>query len=494
MAFGLSPKHIQNLPLDNLTTEQFLAIAINAAMQLNWNIRYASKTGFTAFTKSSMSSTVEEVKVKIDNGNAFLKSECHGSQISDWGKNKENIENLVTTINELKSAYTSEELERQYERLKPNFISKEEEDILSQPSSSTKEKLNSIYAMFKPTQGYFITPIIINLNIAIFILMVVSGADFFLPDNASLLKWGANFRPLTLDGEWWRLITNCFLHIGVFNFLMNMYALLYIGLLLEPHLGKARFLSAYLLTGLAASIASLWWHDMTISAGASGAIFGMYGVFLAMLTTNLIEKSARKELLTSIVIFVGYNLLNGFKGGIDNAAHIGGLVSGLGIGYAFIPGLKKHEALKLKYATIGILIVLIISTSFIVYKIIPNDIVQYDAKIKEFASMESLAMEVFKLPPSTPKDKLLYGLKDRGIYYWNENIKLLNELDKLNLPSDLHNKNKQLINYCDLRIKCYTLLYKTLDEDTDKYKDSIDVYTKQIELVITELGGEQQTK
>ena len=124
---------------------------------------------------------------------------------------------------------------------------------------------------------------------------------------------------------------------------MNMYALLYIGVLLEPILGRSRFISAYLLTGLTASITSLWWHDLTISAGASGAIFGMYGVFLAMLTTNVIEEAKRKALLTSIAIFVGYNLIYGLKGGIDNAAHIGGLLGGLVIGYASILSLKKPE-------------------------------------------------------------------------------------------------------------------------------------------------------
>ena len=129
---------------------------------------------------------------------------------------------------------------------------------------------------------------------------------------------------------------------------------LYIGLLLEPRLGTIRFLGAYILTGIAASITSLWWHDLTISAGASGAIFGMYGVFLAMLTTNLIEKSARKALLTSIGVFVFYNLVNGMKGGIDNAAHIGGLVSGLLTGYAFYPSLKRPEAINLKFSLIKI--------------------------------------------------------------------------------------------------------------------------------------------
>lgn len=269
---------------------------------------------------------------------------------------------------------------------------------------------------------------------------------------------------------------------------MNMYALLYIGVLLEPHLGRTRFISAYILTGITASIASLWWHDLTISAGASGAIFGMYGVFLAMLTTNLIEKTARKALLTSIAIFVGYNLIYGLKGGIDNAAHIGGLVGGLVIGYALIPSLKKPEENKLKFGTIGLLSILILVSSFVVYKKLPNDIGTYDAKIKEFVSMESMALEVYNLPQNTPNDKILYGIKDRGIYYWNENIKLIDGFKDLDLPLEIRTRNRLLKEYCELRIKSYELLYKAISEDTEQYKSQIEDYNQKIDAKLKELG------
>lgn len=486
MAFGLSPKYIQDFSFDKLTIKQFLVIAIEAAKKLDWNISYTSETGFIAYTKFSMTSWSEEVKVKIEDNHATLKSECTGNQMMDWGKNKKNIENLVTILNELKNSFTPEELSQKYEELRPSLVSKEK-DVLSQPLPETKKNITDFFAVFKPTQGYFITPVLINLNIVIFILMVISGVDIMLPDNESLIKWGGNFRPVTLEGEWWRLITNCFLHIGIFHLLMNMYALLYIGLLLEPYLGRTRFTAAYILTGITASMTSLWWHDLTISAGASGAIFGMYGVFLAMLTTNLIEKSTRKALLTSIAVFVGYNLINGIKGGIDNAAHIGGLAGGLLIGYAFIPSLKKPEAQNLKYSTTGIITVLIILSSYIVYTNIPNDIGKYDIKIKEFVSMEAMALEVYNMPENTPNEQLLSEIKDRGLYYWNENIKLLNELDQLNLPDQLHTRNKKLLHYCDLRIKSYNLIYRAIYEDTDKYKDSIEVYNKEIETVVNSL-------
>jgi rhomboid protease GluP len=271
-----------------------------------------------------------------------------------------------------------------------------------------------------------------------------------------------------------------------------MYALLYIGLLLEPHLGKARFLSTYLLTGIAASVTSLWWHDLTISAGASGAIFGMYGIFLAMLTTDLIEKSARKTLLTSIAIFVGYNLLNGLKGGIDNAAHLGGLISGIVIGYAFVPSLKKNDDSKFKYALIAIFSVIIIFVSAMVYKnIAPYELTKYEARMKEFVAYESMALEMYKMPENTTNERLLNEIKTRSLYYWEANIKLLNEVDLLNLPNAFHEKNKKLLHYCELRVNSCNLIYKAIEEDTENYKAQIEEINKQIEAIINELTGKK---
>nr|WP_262919975.1 rhomboid family intramembrane serine protease [Niabella hibiscisoli] len=264
--------------------------------------------------------------------------------------------------------------------------------------------------------------------------MVVNGVHVLNPDGEALVRWGANFKSATLDGQWWRLLTNCFIHIGILHLLLNMYALMYIGSLLEPYLGKSRFLAAYLLTGIAASITSLWWHDLTISAGASGAIFGMYGVFLAMLTTDLIEKEARKSLLTSIGIFVGYNLLYGLKGGIDNAAHIGGLVSGFIAGYILLPGLRNTEEPDLKWKAIGLLSLVILASSFIVYKNLDNDLVIYEKGIQEFTDTETFALSVFKLPEDTPKKEKLFVLRDEGLNYWNQNLALVKSFDKLKLP------------------------------------------------------------
>lgn len=145
-----------------------------------------------------------------------------------------------------------------------------------------------------------------------------------------------------------------------------MYALLCIGLFLEPLAGRWRIFATYLLTGLCSATASLVIHPEAISAGASGAIFGLYGVSLVYLLSHRVEREQRRTLLISIGIFILYNLLNGFtRQGIDNAAHIGGLASGclLGAFYLLADKLAKSKQQKRLYprigeAAVGLLVVL----------------------------------------------------------------------------------------------------------------------------------------
>ncbi|MGE0634973.1 MAG: rhomboid family intramembrane serine protease [Bacteroidia bacterium] len=488
MAIGFTPKHIEEYPLKDISEQQFLVIGLEALKKLGWQTSYISESGFIANTNNSIFTRNSEIKVKIENGIATLCSASEGNEVIDFGKNKKNIQKLISVFEEAKLSLTAEAMAEKYDKAKVDFPTPDE-DILKLPPPSTGDQINDFVSIFNPIEGYFFTPILINLNILLFIIMVATGVHFLEPDSESLLQWGANFRPSTMDGEWWRLLTACFIHIGIIHLLMNMYALLYIGILLEPYLGKTRFISAYLLTGITASLASLWWHDYTVSAGASGAIFGMYGVFLAMLTTNLIEKTTRNTLLTSIAVFVGYNLLYGLKGGIDNAAHIGGLIGGIVIGYAFIPGLKRPNDIALKFGTIALMTALIIGSVFFVSKKTPNDIAIYETKMKEFVSMESMALEVYSLPKTAKNSDILYALKERGIYYWYQNLYLLEDLEKLNLPDVLHERNKKLKEYCELRIKCYELIYKAILENTDMYEANINDYNRQIEAIINDLSG-----
>jgi rhomboid protease GluP len=487
MAFGFSPNHVQDFQLNNLNKEQFLVLALESANKLGWKVSYIGENGFIAHTKFSWRSWSEEVTIKIENDIAHIESACTGSQTIDWGKNKKNIAQFLEKIDVLKNSMAPGEIEKKFVEISEVYDKNEEED-LSQPPPTSKENITGFFSFFKPTQGYYITPILVLLNILIFILMTLSGVHFLTPENQDLLNWGANFRPITLEGEWWRLFTACFLHIGILHLLFNMYALIFIGIILEPYMGKTRFLAAYLISGIAASVASLWWHDLTISAGASGAIFGMYGVFLALLTTNIIDKSAKNAFVTSIVVFVGYNLLNGLKAnsGIDNAAHIGGLLSGLIIGYAFVPSLKQFDNKKINYLTIAGLSIILFISSIAIYINLPNDIGKYEKEMEQFVANEEKALKIYNLPNAT-NEEILIEIENNGLRYWKENLEIIYSLDNLDLPEQIRERNSKLKEYCELRIKSYELIYKAIKEDNNKYDTEINNYNLKIENIVNEL-------
>ena len=183
---------------------------------------------------------------------------------------------------------------------------------------------------------------LISINVIIFIIMVFKFEGFLSFQIKDLLVSGANFRPLIKAGEWWRLFTSMFLHGGFMHLFLNMYGLLFAGIFIEPILGRARFILFYLVIGLVGSLSSIWWYDAIVSVGASGAIFGLYGIFLILLLTNVFPNDFRKEMLLNTAFYVGINLIIGLAGGIDNAAHMGGLLCGALIGLLIFSGLKKR--------------------------------------------------------------------------------------------------------------------------------------------------------
>ncbi|MGH8607131.1 MAG: rhomboid family intramembrane serine protease [Gammaproteobacteria bacterium] len=185
------------------------------------------------------------------------------------------------------------------------------------------------------TPRAWVVPSLVAANAIVFIAMVVSGVDIFTPTTESFLDWGANYGPKTLGGQPLRLVASTFLHFGIFHLGFNMIALLSVGTLVERLFGHARFATLYLVAGLAGSVASLVAHPQIVSAGASGAVFGVYGALAGFLVRQrgVMPPLVLKGLLKVALCFIGYNLLAGFgKSGIDNAAHLGGLVAGAACG------------------------------------------------------------------------------------------------------------------------------------------------------------------
>jgi rhomboid protease GluP len=180
-----------------------------------------------------------------------------------------------------------------------------------------------------------VTYALIITNVCIYVTTAIGTNHFFGFDGQSLLPLGSNFGPYTTAGDWWRLVTAMFLHLGVFHLAFNMWALASFGPMVERLYGSLGYLLIYLVAGLAGGLASVTWQPAVNSIGASGAIFGVLGALVAVQLHNegSIPKNILRPIRNSSLIFTGCALVAGLLGtGVDNAAHMGGLGGGLFLG------------------------------------------------------------------------------------------------------------------------------------------------------------------
>lgn len=331
------PSQKQQFSFPGQTTEQLLLVAYGAFLELGWTPRYAGPNAIIGYTPRSWNKYDDEIIVEATDEIISVKSSLvHNESFDMMGKNKKHIKDFMAAFEKVRSSSPKPEWTTAIENLRTQTVQTVTEEV------KQAEEINKVMKL--SGSNLYATYAIIGINVIVFILMAINGAGIFNPNALVHIDWGSNYSPLTLSGDWWRLITCVFIHFGIIHLVMNSYALYMAGVYLEPMLGKTKYIIAYLATGVFASLASLWWHSEGInSAGASGAIFGLYGIFLALLFTNLIPKQMRSSLLQSIGVFVVFNLIYGTKSGIDNAAHIGGLLSGLIIGFIFYPLLKKED-------------------------------------------------------------------------------------------------------------------------------------------------------
>ncbi len=175
-----------------------------------------------------------------------------------------------------------------------------------------------------------VTPVLVAINIAVFAMMLMGPHPISDPDT--LVAYGGNFGPRTTNGEWGRLITAVFVHRSVFDLFINVAALISVGLLLERLVGHLTFLAVYLGAGALASVVSLSTSLTEVSAGASAAVFGLYGLLLASWAhgtvqhaTTTVRLAAVRRIAPIAMVFVAYSLLTDH---IDQAAESTGVVSG----------------------------------------------------------------------------------------------------------------------------------------------------------------------
>jgi rhomboid protease GluP len=459
------PKKESSVTIPETDTNAVLSVCYSAFKSLGWDIKFAGENRLLAFSPANRGGRIRQVIAEVKGHQLTVSSETTAGEMMDFGgKNQENIDAFLQAFE--KAGRLMLPAEDEHNRVTIHNLRGETARVAAAHEAQAAEIDK---AMNFSGSNLYVTYTIMAINILVFILMAANGAGIVEANGMVHLKWGSNFGPLTLSGDWWRLFTNIFIHFGIIHLAMNMYTLYTAGVYLEPLLGKTRYIVAYLCTGVLASIASLWWHTTPAnSAGASGAIFGMYGLFLAFLTTSLIPAVIRQGLLPSIGIFVVYNLVYGMKGGIDNAAHVGGLVSGFVIGYLFVLGIKK-ERQQQKAAWVVPLAILATAAITIGYlqqhkgdarvraqvlSEINNeafkDNEKFIASYNQFIVLQEKAMTPWKDSSINETERSLQ-LQQKALPEWEKAEVLAKEMQLYDISPDMHNKANAVLQYIQLR-------------------------------------------
>ena len=230
------------------------------------------------------------------------------------------------------------------------------------------------------------TYLLVGINCAVFVAMVAHGVSAGSPNTGQLMHWGAdNAGAVLIGGEWWRIVTAMFVHVGFFHLITNMWCLWNLGLLAEPLMGSVGVLAVYILTGAAGNMLStfvnwFWfyqdwmkYHDPGVfpaGAGASGAVFGIAGALIVLLKSQRLPVPPQElhKLRRSVIYFAAINLVLGLsinfgtmvaRSGlhIDNMAHLGGFSCGLLFAAPLVPRIGSPRGLFLRRLRIAIVIV-----------------------------------------------------------------------------------------------------------------------------------------
>ncbi|MGC3943216.1 MAG: rhomboid family intramembrane serine protease [Chryseolinea sp.] len=306
---------------------------------------------------------------------------------------------------------------------------------------------------------------ILIANVLVFFALAVQLQSFSMDtqrDVMTILHWGSNVNPLTLGGQPWRMITSMFLHFGFLHLAANMYALFSMGTGLEARIGSVRFTLIYFICGVVANLFSLVLNLFVNSAGASGALFGLYGYSLgALLVSNLNDSAARKRMLGGFVVFV---LINGFIAytvNVDVWGHVGGFVAGILLSIA-----QFRFKILIKNAHLAVALVVVFAIVFV----LPRDQVRYYKLFQDILTQERVTNNYYRGELSDAE--LLDSLK-LAVNGWDSIEGKFVALGKVQEP--IRHDSAVIHQYARLHRRVTNYIVMLLDKQSYIYLDSIEI-------------------
>lgn len=307
---------------------------------------------------------------------------------------------------------------------------------------------------------------LIVINLGAFVATYIKAGSFHEHNwTVTVLRLGAQFNPLTLDGQWYRIFTHMFLHGGPVHLIVNLYALFYAGSRIEPMVGRRKFLFLYFICGITAGLNSLYWNLFTVGVGASGAIFGLFG-FLLIVNTFSTRKPGRAvySILIHLAGFVTINLAVGSLLNADHAAHFGGLAAGILIAqYALTTGgIETLKKVRVEYYLLPLLLVFFIS--------LPRTQVDYFRFFQEVVSAEDSARHRFQ--ERMTDDEYMRGFM-KNYDQWDAALVTLNSQKEV--PWQLAMDTFRLRRYIELRKEENLYKKMVVQHESYIYLDSAEI-------------------
>ena len=481
MAFGWKTQYEKRVPAEGLNNWEIFSIVQQACKELEWEYLVVDENKFTATTPTHWTLSEEIIKISVVNDEIIFRSRSESLELYEAGRNQKNIEEfLLPKFRKIKAAWKSEKLQLEAKLLRDETLKQ-----IKSGNRVTGEKITF------GTRDHGMTFFLLAVHALVFIVMLIRGVNVIEPEAQDIVKWGGNVKFNVTGGEWWRLITNIFVHIGILPLLVNLFGLYFIGLMVESILGKLKLLIAYLSIGVLASLISIVWLPEGVSAGATGAIFGLYGVFIAFVTTPYVDKRFSPIWMFGAVAYVVFNIVVAFRGGNDIAAMVGGFFAGLGTGYLFYFFHFKRELARAGGTRISIEVVLL--TTLIVYFYLRvngrNDSLRFEREVMKLNQIEVKAMaQMQHLQSAQSNNDAVHVIRDSALPQWKHFQQEIMKTGGYSLSAEYKRKRKLLNEYAGLRVRQTELMYKSINENTDKYNGEIDDVSDRIEKIIDQLG------
>jgi membrane associated rhomboid family serine protease len=339
------------------------------------------------------------------------------------------------------------------------------------------------------TPRLWVTPALVALNVVLFFAMATSNWTLE-PTGKEAIQWGASFGPMTTGDEPWRAFTCMFFHFGFAHLGLNMWALLSAGLLVERLYGNLAFLVLYLGSGLCGALLSLLWNPNVVSAGASGAVFGVYGALILFIArhTDAIPRHLLDDLRNSTIGCVAYNLFYGFsQSGIDNAAHIGGLAAGLILGRVLALPVTPGRQVARRAATATALVAALM---LCVWPLLPRPYDELSRTIDRIGAEDELAMEALrglmdpKKNAGTTADEVSRQMEEKCEKTWVRISETLKTVPVDRVPF-MQEDVDRLRRYTDLRLRWVRLLIRGIRGDPSADQAEFKKLSEELESIFT---------